>query len=121
MEKSGLPASGVHGLVAYSRDAISLSPERTYLDRPDLGDGVPCSDLDSLFEAVALDDVEPTDGLLRLGEGAALTTVFPSRTGTERPRRGGASWSPMTHWPRACTPSSHGKLFSSRSDGSGST
>src|SRR5262249_24008353 len=49
------------------------------------------------------------------GKGPSVTIVFPSLTRTERARRGGASWLPVTHAPRARSSSSHGKLSSSAS------
>src|SRR5436189_193929 len=48
--------------------AIS-SPHRPYLDRPSAGDGMLGCDIHGLFEAVALDQVEPAHRLLRLDEG----------------------------------------------------
>src|SRR5215218_2202344 len=48
----------------------SAPPERPDLDRPRLRDRMARRDLHGLLEAAALDDVEPADGLLRLGERA---------------------------------------------------
>src|SRR5687767_2452134 len=53
----------------------------------------------------------PTASLLS-ANGPSVTIAFPSRTRTERARRGGASWSPVTQMPRAWRSSSHGKLSS---------
>ena len=48
----------------------SVPPERPDFDRPELRNRMPGGDLDGLLEAPALDDVEPADRLLRLGERA---------------------------------------------------
>jgi hypothetical protein len=46
----------------------SVPPEWPHFDRPVLGSGVPGRDLNRLVQAAALDDVEPADYLLGLGE-----------------------------------------------------
>src|SRR5829696_8084356 len=62
----------------------------------------------------------PTASLVS-ANGPSVTSGFPSRMRTERARRGGANWSPVTQTPRAWRSSSQGKLSSSGgSVGSGS-
>src|SRR5262249_52413108 len=54
--------------IGRSVPVVSAPPQRTHLDRPDLGDRMAGRDLDRFVEAAALDDVEAADDLLRLRE-----------------------------------------------------
>src|SRR5215208_3541371 len=64
---SGGPSS-VAPLKRLNVSIVSSPPERPDLDRPRLGDRVPGRDLDGLLQTAALDDVEPAERLLGLGE-----------------------------------------------------
>jgi hypothetical protein len=97
-----LPARGRRGKAALrspGRGGRSVPPERPDLDRPRLGDRARGRGLDGLLRAAALDDVEPATASLVSANGPSVTIAFPSRTRTERARRGGANWSPLTHMP----------------------
>ena len=76
------------------RCAWSTPPERPDFDRPRLGGGVPGRDLDGLVHAAALDDVEPADHLLGLGERTVGDDRLPVADADWLARRGGASRSP---------------------------
>src|SRR5437764_14643764 len=70
--------------------AGSVSPERPGLDGPHLRKRMRSGDLDGLVEAVALEDVEPADRLLRLDERAVRhelpAVAHANRAGAPRRR-----------------------------------
>src|SRR5438874_13569333 len=55
----------------------SVAPEWPHLDRSELRDWMAGGDLDCFLEAVALDEVEPADRLLRLRERAIGDELLP--------------------------------------------